>query len=235
MIGLGRVFDFSSVFDLVYPQYCISCDEVLERQEKHICWACLTDLEFTQNHYYSQNEITELLISEIPLRKAASFMIYKPDGILQQMIFQLKYRQNKDIGTWLGQWMALELGQWMADMDCIVPVPIHEKRKEIRGYNQSEVIAKGIANKISISVDTKSLLKKKNNSSQTRKTKLERLENVQDVYHLQKDHKLKAKNILLLDDVITTGSTTLACIQEIYNNTKPSSISVLYVASQNFT
>ncbi len=227
--------DFSMVLDFIFPQFCLVCDENLQKQEEHLCWACISDLEFTENHYYTQNEITDLLVSHAEIQKAASFMIYKPGGVLQRMIYQLKYKENKEIGLWLGKQMALHMASWLNDIDLIVPTPIHNKRKALRGYNQSEVIAKGISAESGIQINTTDLIKKVHNTSQTNKTKLERIANVANVFELKRKHTLDNKNILLLDDVITTGSTTLSCISEILRGARPASISALFVASQNYT
>ncbi len=226
--------EISSIFDIIFPQFCLVCEQNLEKQENFVCWRCLSDLEFAQNHFYTENEITELLVSDPPVYTAASFMIYRSGGVLQEMIHQLKYKQNKLIGTWLGIQLADNLKDWLSRIDLIIPVPIHAKRKAIRGYNQSEVIAESISVATGISMDAKSLTKTINNESQTHKTKIQRIANVENAYECKANHKLKGKNILLLDDVITTGSTTLACVQEIYKKAEPKSISALYVASQNY-
>ncbi len=227
-------FEFSSLFDIIFPQFCIVCEQNLEKHESFVCWKCLSDLEFAQNHFYTENEITELLVSDPPVYTAASFMIYRSGGVLQEMIHQLKYKQNKLIGTWLGIQMAENLKDWLSQIDLIIPVPIHAKRKAIRGYNQSEVIAESISMATGIGIDASSLTKKVNNESQTHKTKIQRIANVENAYECKANHKLEGKNLLLLDDVITTGSTTLACVHEIYQKTQPASISALYVASQNY-
>ncbi len=224
----------SSVLDIIFPNYCLVCDEILQNQENFVCWACISDLEFAQNHFYTQNELSDLVVSQFPIHKVASFMIFRPGGVLQKMLYQLKYQKNKEIGHWLGQQMGDHLSDWLAEIDVLIPVPIHTTRRKKRGYNQSEIIAEGIVECTRLALDSQSLTKIRHNESQTNKTKLERIENVKGAYALSPTHDLDGKNILLLDDVITTGSTTLACVEELYSKSKPSSVSLLYVASQNF-
>ena len=113
----------------------------------------------------------------------------------------------------MGRYMAAELlsSHFFQGIDVIIPIPLHKKKQQIRGYNQSEWIARGITAVTGIPIDTESILRKKNTETQTHKSILERRDNVEGIFELQRPEALVGKHILIVDDVLTTGSTTLAC------------------------
>ncbi len=199
-----------------------------------VCWDCVLDLETTNNFRFEKNEITDLLVSSYPIHRAASYYNFKKRGVLQEMIHALKYNKNKEIGLWIGRQMAEGLGDWLEHYEVIIPIPIHKRRVAVRGYNQAEVIAMGIGEITTIEVMARAVTKVVHNESQTHKNKLERIKNVKGVYQVSQPAALEGKNILLLDDIVTTGSTVLSCVEEIYNNSSPQSLSVLFVASQEY-
>ena len=130
------------------------------------------------------------------------------------MIHALKYEENKEVGIYLGEQIAYEIesSQFFNSIDYIIPVPLHPKKEKIRGYNQSLYIAKGIKEILKIKIDSKSLQRKVNTESQTKKNKYSRWENVGQVFELIDKNRLSNKHILLVDDVVTTGSTLESCI-----------------------
>ena len=130
------------------------------------------------------------------------------------MIHALKYEENKEVGIYLGEQIAYEIesSQFFNSIDYIIPVPLHPKKEKIRGYNQSLCIAKGIKEILKIKIDSKSLQRKVNTESQTKKNKYSRWKNVDQVFELIDKNRLSNKHILLVDDVVTTGSTLESCI-----------------------
>lgn len=142
------------------------------------------------------------------------------------MIHQLKYNGVKEIGTELGRIYAgsLKSSGFLDDIDLIIPVPLHPSKKRQRGFNQSDLIAQGISDVSAISVDTNLLIRKKAAKTQTRKSRYDRWTNVQDIFRITDEKRLKGLHILLVDDVITTGSTVEACANELLKaeNTKVS-------------
>ena len=136
-------------------------------------------------------------------------------GSGQKLIHSSKYHGNKKLGYELGRMAATtyrETGLFDT-VDLLLPVPLHPKRMRQRGYNQSEWIAYGIRSVTGIAVDTSSLSRIKKTESQTRKQIFERSENVEDIFRVENTDTLKNKHILLVDDVITTGSTMNACAE----------------------
>jgi len=129
------------------------------------------------------------------------------------MVHQLKYKGNREIGILLGELFGLKLKEsaLYESIDLIVPVPLHPIKYRRRGYNQSEMIARGIASSFERGLDTKNLYRKDYTSTQTRKSRFQRWENVKDIFDIKNPSGFQGKHILLIDDVITTGSTLEAC------------------------
>ena len=134
------------------------------------------------------------------------------------MLHAIKYRGNKELAILIGKWYAKDLKGHaiIGKADCIIPVPLHHKKRKIRGYNQSEEFAKGIAEGLDIPCINHVLLRSEFTATQTKKNKYERWENVEDVFELQNPEELIGKHIILVDDVITTGATIEACCHKLY-------------------
>lgn len=126
---------------------------------------------------------------------------------------RLKYGGQKEIGAIMGRYMASELqaSDFFHGVDVIIPIPLHKKKQQIRGYNQSEWISRGITAVTGIPVDTEAIIRRKNTETQTQKSALERWENVDGIFELHRSEHLAGKHILIVDDVLTTGATTVAC------------------------
>lgn len=160
-----------------------------------------------------QNPVCRLFEGKVSFVAATALLHFTKGGSGQKLIHSLKYHGNKKLGYELGRMAATayrETGLFDT-VDLLLPVPLHPKRMRQRGYNQSEWIARGIQSVIGIPVDTSSLSRIKKTESQTRKQIFERSENVEDIFRLSNADALKNKHVLLLDDVITTGSTISAC------------------------
>ena len=142
-----------------------------------------------------------------------SFFFYRKGSDFRQVLHQLKYGGQKEIGAIMGRYMASELqaSDFFHGVDVIIPIPLHKKKQQIRGYNQSEWISRGIMAVTGIPVDTEAIIRRKNTETQTQKSALERWENVDGIFELHRSEHLAGKHILIVDDVLTTGATTVAC------------------------
>lgn len=170
----------------------------------------------------------------IPVNQATSFLFFTQESLTQQLIHQLKYQGQTAIGLFLGLIFGEELARsnWLQDIELVLPVPLHRKKQRLRGYNQSLLIAQGIG-KNTCNQNQNHLLpvliKSKNTVSQTKKNSLERLNNVKDVFQIQQPELIRGRNILLIDDVLTTGATMESCALEVLK-AKPRSISLATLA-----
>ncbi len=206
-INIKSIFD--SVIGLIYPDYCPGCGTPLSSGEHYICTKCISDLPFTYFNNSRKNIVSELLWGRIKqLERTYSLCYFAKKSNLYKLIHNLKYEHKPEIGVELGIYLGNELQKTnMTDFDTIIPVPLHLKKEKIRGYNQSEKIAEGIASVMNKSIDSKSVIRIIYTETQTKKNKDERWENVKNIFVVKKPENLKNKHILIVDDVITTGAT----------------------------
>lgn len=208
---------FTDFLELFFPETCEVCGESLRYSEKIICTNCLSDIPRVYIHNKEHNPLEDLLWGQIPYTKATSFFNYTKKNPYAVLLHNLKYKNQQNIGVFLGEMFAVELQNsgFLEGIDAIVPVPLHKKREHKRGYNQSSAIAKGIANISKIEVLENIVIRKINTKTQTTKSKEERKQNVANIFEVTNQEILKDKHVLLLDDVITTGATCISCAEAI--------------------
>lgn len=196
-----------------FPNCCVICKNKLLHKEMGICLKCLFKLPKT-NNFEELNNIGEVLLAgRFPFERVASFSFFTKEGLLQKLIHELKYNNKPFIGNLLGSIFGLDLlgSDFLAPIDIIVPVPLHPKKMISRGYNQAEAFAHGLSKSTSIPVSVNDLIRVINNPTQTKRTKIQRWENVKGIFEVSRVEFFDNKHVLLVDDIITTGSTLEAC------------------------
>lgn len=213
MVPFKRILhDF---FALLFPDLCRACADSLVAGEKYICTACLYDLPYTDFHLYADNIVARLFWGRVPCHAAMAMLYFRKGSRVQQLIHQLKYKDQTDLGITLGKMLGERLAMH-ADYhqaEVILPVPLHPKKERSRGYNQSRTIADGIALVLQLPVSSSYLLRERQTSTQTKKNRYRRFENMKSVFAVPNPQTLAGKHVLLVDDVITTGATLEACTQ----------------------
>ncbi|MDR2843814.1 MAG: ComF family protein [Candidatus Symbiothrix sp.] len=220
--------DFISLF---YPQLCVVCSEALVGDELFFCSECLQQLPKTNHHLHPNNAAFEQLAGKFPIQKACAYLYYNKGGLGQTTITSIKYHGNIALGEWIGRYLAEDLKSsgFFESIECIIPVPLHKSKLRKRGFNQSEAIAKGISAITGIPMETQTLYRKQANTTQTKKGLYDRWKNTQGLFLTKDNDQLANQHILLLDDVLTTGSTLEACARALLQ-TPNLKISVLTVA-----
>ncbi len=196
-----------------YPNCCVICKTKLLHSEQGVCLQCLHKLPKTNNFKESNNISEVLLAGRFPFERIASFAFFTKEGLLQALIHELKYNHKPFIGNFIGSIFGADLlgSEFLESIDVIVPVPLHPKKKIVRGYNQAEAFAEGLSKSSSIPVSVNELIRVINNPTQTKRTKTQRWDNVKGIFEVTGAQVFQNKHVLLVDDVITTGSTLEAC------------------------
>lgn len=195
----------------VFTNVCLHCNKELVSEERYLCWLCWSGLERT--YFEKQNEpsiLDQLFWNRVQIKYAASLYFYGKGKVSQSLIRALKYDFKAPLGIYLGEHMAHLLGAHpVSKADALIAVPIHPKKKFARGYNQSELLASGLANVWAIPLLKSVVQKKKHTKSQTTNDRFGRWDNVQDLFTTGSD-MLAYQHIVIVDDVITTGATLVS-------------------------
>ncbi len=198
---------------IVFPVLCIHCGKPLVGNERYICTICLSEIPWTHQAQQPDNVTEMRLLGRVPTEAATALMTFKKGNVTQSIVHEIKYRGNCYLAYQFGHILGEELllsGRFN-DIDYIVPVPLHWYRIMQRGYNQSRLLCEAMAKVMKKPVVSNNLYRKKYTSSQTHKSRSDRLDNMSGVFALRKPKQFENKHILLVDDILTTGATTEGC------------------------
>lgn len=207
---------WSNILNLFYPRLCLICEKPLVDEEQELCLHCLCELPRLNYRQQPDSPLLKLYAGIPQMQNATGFLQYEKSGYVQSLVHSFKYHNNKKLAKYLGRIASLDLQttDFFNRTDLLIPVPLHPKRERMRGYNQSAWIAQGIASVYNKPIISNVLFRKTKSTTQTNKSRYERHMNVEKIFSLHNDiEALEHKHILLIDDVITTGATSLACIE----------------------
>lgn len=224
----------NDLLHLVYPESCLVCHAELTAGIVNICPICESDLKFTYFESFQEpSSMDKLFWGRANLDSTCAFLNFEQDTSTQQILHAIKYRNKQELavemGSRFGERLLLNPEKYGA-VGALIPVPLHPKKRFVRGYNQSELIADGISRSTKIPVLTDFLTKGVHTQSQTTKSRFMRWDNVADVFKVNAEKCASISHIALVDDVVTTGSTLEACIHAIRAELPEMKISVFSLA-----
>lgn len=207
--------DFLSLF---FPRLCLSCRAHLVHGERVLCSECLVTMARTDFHLRRDNMLEQAFWGRCLIERAAAFSVYNRGSRIRKLIHALKYKGRKEAGTMLGELYGNILAEsgFTKGIDIIIPVPLHPLRQRRRGYNQSECIAAGLSGATGLPFRNDLIRRIEPSGSQIKHGRYDRWENVKGLFVVTKPEGVTGKHLLVVDDVITTGSTMEACVNALH-------------------
>lgn len=203
---------FSDFQNMIFPEYCLACHGPVVSGEEAICSDCRHEIPVTDFHLLPDNPLMMRFMGKVPIANALAYTRFVKGGRVQKLLYELKYNHATEVGVMFGRWYGHILNDTLPNtFDVVVPVPLHISRLKTRGYNQSEFFGQGLAEVLELSLLAQGLERTKATATQTRKQRFERWENVGEVFRVTDPATIEGKHVLLVDDVVTTGSTLEAC------------------------
>ena len=200
---------------LLFPNVCLACAQALRRGEQHLCTGCRAELPYTDYHRLppAESPLGRRFRGKLSVRHALSYLRFVQHGRVQQLLHQLKYQGQQQVGVALGELYGAELAgaDFTTQFDVIVPVPLHPRKLARRGYNQAATFAEGLATGLTLPWRAEALRRTEHTASQTRKSRVQRWQNVATVFETAEPAEIRNRRVLLVDDVLTTGATLEAC------------------------
>lgn len=204
---------FSGLISLMFPLLCQGCGASLASPSAVLCSRCKTSLPRTGFEQSTNNPVMQTFWGRVPLEFASSLFYYRKGELLAELIHQLKYKRHRENGLFLGAFAGnlLKSSLLYQDIDGVVPVPLHPRKERLRGYNQCTLLANGLCSATGWPLFHQEVLRLKHTQSQTKRGRYERWKNVEGIFGVARYSVLSGKHLLVLDDVVTTGSTLEAC------------------------
>jgi ComF family protein len=216
---------------LILPRTCPGCGKKITGLKEVICLRCLTSLPGTGFFEQSDNPVERLFWGRTNVAAAGSQYYFTRGSSIQRILHALKYKGNRSAGQLLGSCLGESLLRTarFKPLDAIIPLPLHPERHRMRGYNQAECIARGCADVIGKPVWKEAVLRVKKTETQTKKSRLDRWDNLAGVFAVVHPERIGNRHLLLVDDVVTTGASLEACAQAILT-ASPASLRIATVA-----
>ena len=209
---------FRDISTLFFPELCLSCENVLNTNEKLVCSFCNYELPKADYTNLINNNVEKTFYGRVDIEQATALLLYSKKGIVQKLIHNLKYFGHQDVGKLFGNWLGNEIKQSnrFKNIDYVVSVPLHKNRLKSRGYNQVTKFGEQISKILDIPYKETILIRKNTSNTQSKKIRLDRWKNVEEMFFVTDLSVFENKHILLLDDIITTGATIETCCNELH-------------------
>lgn len=203
----------NSIYHFILPHNCILCKSPLIESKEQLCAICQYELPYYEDIAVKNNAVSKCFWGRLELQHALALLTMNKKNNTHTLIHGIKYKNKQKLAIGLGKMLGLKMLEVESSIqfDVLIPVPLHPKKQKLRGYNQSKLIADGLASVLLIPVNDCAVIRSKHHSSQTKKSRVERWKNVNELFECISSEELTNKHVLLIDDVLTTGSTLEAC------------------------
>ena len=200
---------------LLYPELCVACGGDLPAATRCFCLRCRAQLYPADMHLVQDNEFIKRLWGRLKIESGAAAYYFTRQSPIRMAVHHLKYKNKPEIGVMIGREFGQKLREsaFFNSIDALIPVPLHTRKERLRGYNQSAVFAQGLAEALDVPMLSGVLVRRTFSETQTNKKRMERFQNVGEIFAVEKPHAIEGKHLLLVDDVLTTGATLEVCGQ----------------------
>jgi ComF family protein len=203
----------NDLLHLFFPHHCTGCGSDVVEDTQMLCLQCLAKLPETNFFEVAGNPVEKTFYGRLQVQSAGAAYYFTKDSLVQHLVTELKYLNNPDIGIYLGKLTAYQMqkSDRFNSVECIIPLPLNNKKLWKRGYNQAALICEGLSSVLNVPVITNAVSRKLFTETQTKKDRVSRWQSMQDVFEISNTSLLENKHVLLVDDIITTGATLEAC------------------------
>lgn len=202
----------------VFINTCVYCNKRILASKNIFCLECNGKLPRTYFNFSESNIVADKLKPLLKLKAAGAFLFYNQNEMVQQILWEMKYNNNQELAKEMGR-LALNGNENLlpTTIDGLIPIPLHKSKLRLRGYNQTERFAEGLSEVSKIPLLKDVLSRSKRTTSQTKLNRNERFQNLDEAFVVENLDKIKGKDIILLDDVVTTGATLISAGQALLN------------------
>jgi ComF family protein len=204
---------FYQFINLLFPKTCCACSQTLIFSENILCTDCLIQLPQTNIGFSNSQSLANRFKGKVEIKAAYSFLKYSKGGKVQKLLHNLKYKNRQDVGIFMGNLYGNKLKSEgnLPEIDILIAIPLHEKKMILRGFNQSDLIAQGLSESLDVPHETNIISRVKATETQTRKSRIDRFFNVDNVFEVVDKDNILGRKVGLVDDVLTTGATIEVC------------------------
>lgn len=232
MIRLKEIKE--SIIHLLFPHVCTGCGNDILNKESTLCLRCLDAMPETNFELHADNPVEKMYWGRLPLTSGTAQFYFTKESLMQHLMHQFKYKNNRDLGIQLGRIMGDQIQKsGRLKVDALIPLPLFPVKEKRRGYNQATLLCIGMAEAMNVPVINTAIIRPQHTETQTKKGRIERWKNMEGKFVLNNADCIKDKHLLLVDDIVTTGATLEACGNELLkaDNVKLS-VATLCIASR---